>query len=34
MKIFINNARENWVVDRFIHEWNTYNHKQKKELFW
>ena len=29
MKIFINNAK-NWVVDRFIHEWNANNLKQKK----
>lgn len=33
MKIFINNARENWVVDRFIHEWNIYNYKQKRNFF-
>ena len=33
MKIFINNARENWVVDRFIHEWNNYNYKQKRNFF-
>ena len=33
MKIFINNAKENWVVDRFIHEWNANNLKQKKSVF-
>ena len=33
MKIFINNARENWVVDRFIQEWNNYNYKQKRNFF-
>ena len=33
MKIFINNAKENWVVDRFIHEWNAFNYKQKKSFF-
>ena len=32
MKIYINNAKENWVVDRFILEWNIYNHKQKKSF--
>ena len=30
MKIFINNANENWVVDRFINEWNHYNYRSKK----
>ena len=33
MKIFINNAKENWVVDRFIDEWNTYNFKQTKQPY-
>jgi len=32
MKIFINNANENWVVDRFIKEWNKYNYKTKKQF--
>tara|TARA_B100000886_G_scaffold25805_1_gene16428 strand:+ start:526 stop:1449 length:924 start_codon:yes stop_codon:yes gene_type:complete len=32
MKIYINNANENWVVDRFISEWNKYNVKQTKNL--
>tara|TARA_Y100000385_G_scaffold45326_1_gene41928 strand:+ start:1953 stop:2891 length:939 start_codon:yes stop_codon:yes gene_type:complete len=27
MKLYINNARENWVVDRFINEWNQENYK-------
>ena len=22
MKVYINSAKENWVVDRFIKEWN------------
>ena len=25
MKIFINNPQENWVVDRFVEEWISYN---------
>ena len=25
MKIYINNANENWVVDRFQKEWNQFN---------
>ena len=29
-KVFINTASENWVVDRFIKEWNRYNYKQEK----
>ena len=28
MNIYINNAKENWVVDRFIEEWNQHNIKQ------
>lgn len=28
--IFINTAKENWVVDRFIDEWNQYNYKQSR----
>ena len=27
MKLYINNAKENWVVDRFISEWNQENYK-------
>tara|TARA_Y100000996_G_C22548091_1_gene652638 strand:+ start:346 stop:1269 length:924 start_codon:yes stop_codon:yes gene_type:complete len=30
MKIYINSAKENWVVDRFIEEWNTHNQKKSK----
>ena len=33
MKIFINNANENWVVDRFISEWNQYNFRSKKQSY-
>ena len=33
MKIYINNAKENWVVDRFIREWNNHNHNQVKRLY-
>ena len=33
MKVFINNAKEDWIVDRFIYEWNRYNFKQKKQPF-
>ena len=25
MKIYINNPKENWVVDRFVEEWISYN---------
>ena len=32
MKVYINSAKENWVVDRFIKEWNNYNFKQSKTL--
>ena len=28
MNVYINNAKENWVVDRFVDEWNLYNKKQ------
>ena len=27
MKIFINKPKEDWVVDRFVNEWNKYNFK-------
>ena len=30
MTLYINSAKENWVVDRFIQEWNTYNSRQGK----
>ena len=30
MNIFINTIKENWVVDRFVKEWNEFNFKQKK----
>tara|TARA_B100001029_G_scaffold179889_1_gene192198 strand:+ start:20265 stop:21188 length:924 start_codon:yes stop_codon:yes gene_type:complete len=30
MKIYINSAKENWVVDRFIEEWDTHNQKKSK----
>ena len=33
MKVYINSANENWVVDRFIKEWNNYNFKQSKSYF-
>ena len=33
MKVYINSAKENWVVDRFIKEWNNYNFKQSKSYF-
>ncbi len=33
MKIYINSAKEDWVVDRFIREWNQYNQKQSKNLY-
>ena len=32
MKIYINSAKENWVVDRFIDEWNKFNFKQSKNF--
>lgn len=33
MQLYINNAKENWVVDRFIDEWNYYNFKQSSTYF-
>ena len=33
MKIYLNSANEDWVVDRFISEWNKYNLKQTKNLY-
>ena len=33
MKVYINSAKEDWVVDRFIEEWNNYNFKQSKSYF-
>ncbi len=30
MKVFINRPNEDWVVDRFVEEWNKYNFKQSK----
>lgn len=30
MKIYLNSAKENWVVDRFINEWNEYNKSSQK----
>ena len=33
MNIYINTIKENWVVDRFVKEWNEFNFKQKKILF-
>jgi len=32
MKIYLNSAKENWVVDRFIREWNEYNNFSKKSF--
>jgi len=32
-KIYINNAKENWVVDRFRSEWNDYNYKATNSLY-
>lgn len=40
MKIYINNANENWVVDRFQKEWNQFNSRQartyllKNKIIW
>jgi glycosyltransferase involved in cell wall biosynthesis len=40
LQLYINNAKENWVVDRFIDEWNYYNFKQSstylfgKKIIW
>ena len=28
MNLYINSAKEDWVVDRFINEWNKFNYKQ------
>ena len=32
MKLYINNAKENWVVDRFVKEWNKENYKTVSTL--
>ena len=33
MKLYINKPKENWVVDRFIKEWNTLNHKTSNNFY-
>lgn len=33
MKIYINKANEEWIVDRFRNEWNQFNKKTKKTSF-
>tara|TARA_B100001540_G_scaffold305286_1_gene316035 strand:+ start:6315 stop:7238 length:924 start_codon:yes stop_codon:yes gene_type:complete len=33
MKLFINRPKEDWVVDRFVDEWNRYNFKQSRYSF-
>lgn len=33
MRIYINSANENWVVDRFINEWNQFNYKKSRHFF-
>jgi glycosyltransferase involved in cell wall biosynthesis len=33
MSLYINSAKENWVVDRFIQEWNAYNYRQDRTYF-
>jgi glycosyltransferase involved in cell wall biosynthesis len=33
MNIYINRAKENWVVDRFRREFNEYNHKTSNNYF-
>ena len=30
MKIYINDAKENWIADRFKNEWNKYNQPTRK----
>jgi len=30
MTVYINSAKENWVVDRFTEEWNMYNYRQDR----
>tara|TARA_E500000178_G_scaffold356690_1_gene437238 strand:- start:11108 stop:12049 length:942 start_codon:yes stop_codon:yes gene_type:complete len=32
-KIYINKAKENWVVDRFRSEWNEYNYKTVNSIY-
>ena len=34
MKVYINKAKEEWIVDRFRNEWNQYNKKKEKPLFY
>ena len=33
LNLYINKAKENWVVDRFIDEWKHYNFKQGRTYF-
>ena len=33
MKLYINSAKENWVVDRFRSEWNEYNYKTVNSIY-
>ena len=33
MKVYINKAKEEWIVDRFRNEWNQYNKKTRKTTF-
>ena len=33
MKLYINKPKENWVVDRFIKEWNTLNYKTSNNFY-
>ena len=33
MKVYINKAKEEWIVDRFRNEWNQYNKRTRKTTF-
>lgn len=33
MKLYINKPKEDWVVDRFIEEWNTMNFETSTNPF-
>ena len=33
LKIYINQVNEDWIVDRYINEWNEYNYKSVRSSF-
>ena len=33
MRIYFNKVKEDWIVDRYINEWNEYNYKSVRSSF-